>query len=100
MSPSKNDIRYIKTDHSIQDSVWTLMAKKGFSHISVQDIIKESMINRSTFYDHYKDKYDLLDQLENTMIDEMHNIMINNIETVKLTRTISDDNLRSFLSPL
>ena len=100
MNPSKNDIRYIKTDRSIQDSFWTLMSKKGFSHMSVQDIIKESMINRSTFYDHYKDKYDLLDQLENTMIDEMHCIMLNNIEAIRLTHTVSDDNLHIYLKQI
>ena len=100
MSHSKNDIRYIKTDRSIQNSFWTLMNKKGFSHMSVQDIIKESMINRSTFYDHYKDKYDLLDQLENTMIDEMHCIMLNNIEAIKLTHAVPDEDLHIYLKQM
>jgi len=39
------------------------MQKKHFDEISVQDITDEATVNRATFYDHYTDKFDLLDNM-------------------------------------
>lgn len=35
-------------------------------------------VNRSTFYTHYLDKYDLLDQMENEKIDEIRSFIKGN----------------------
>jgi AcrR family transcriptional regulator len=37
------------------------MQTKGFDEISVHDITEEATVNRATFYDHYTDKFALLD---------------------------------------
>ena len=39
------------------------MGSKSFDEISVQDITEAATVNRATFYDHYTDKYALLDAL-------------------------------------
>lgn len=39
-----------------------LTTQKGFSKVTVRDITKYAGINRATFYRHYQDKFDLLDQ--------------------------------------
>jgi AcrR family transcriptional regulator len=39
------------------------MQTKSFDEISVQDITEAATVNRATFYDHYTDKYALLDAL-------------------------------------
>lgn len=41
---------------------WQLLAKKPFTKIKVSDLVSHADINRSTFYDYFLDKYDLLDQ--------------------------------------
>jgi AcrR family transcriptional regulator len=38
-----------------------LTVEKGFAAITVQDLADRAMVNRSTFYRHFLDKYDLLD---------------------------------------
>ncbi|GHN20963.1 hypothetical protein ME784_14780 [Lactobacillus delbrueckii] len=37
------------------------VAKNGFNHVSVAKIMKQSGIRRQTFYENFKDKFDLLD---------------------------------------
>jgi AcrR family transcriptional regulator len=36
--------------------------EKGFGAVTVRDITERAMVNRSTFYRHYLDKYELLEQ--------------------------------------
>ena len=47
------------------------MEKKPFEDIKVIDICKESLINRSTFYDHFNDKYELLNSFMNDLKEEL-----------------------------
>ncbi|QYK68714.1 TetR/AcrR family transcriptional regulator [Paenibacillus sp. S02] len=55
-----NDLRIIKTQKVIRNAFVDLLDKNGFEAITVQEIANAAMINRSTFYLHYVDKYDLL----------------------------------------
>jgi AcrR family transcriptional regulator len=56
------DLRVRRTRKLIQQAFLELTVEKGFSTITVQDIADRAMVNRSTFYRHYLDKYDLLDK--------------------------------------
>ena len=57
---SKKDLRIIKTQKELFNSLERLLKSKAFEDIKVSDICNEALINRSTFYDHYEDKYELL----------------------------------------
>jgi AcrR family transcriptional regulator len=57
------DPRIRRTRKLLQGALETLMRTKGFDEISVQDITEAATVNRATFYDHYTDKYALLDAL-------------------------------------
>jgi AcrR family transcriptional regulator len=56
------DVRVRRTRKLIQQAFIELTVEKGFAALTVRDITERAMINRSTFYRHYLDKYDLLDQ--------------------------------------
>ncbi|RXZ84870.1 TetR/AcrR family transcriptional regulator [Paenibacillaceae bacterium] len=58
----KADRRIRRTNRSIRDAFVQLIAERGYPSITVQDITELADINRSTFYYHYKDKEDLLEQ--------------------------------------
>ncbi|MFV8828657.1 TetR/AcrR family transcriptional regulator [Alkalihalobacterium sp. APHAB7] len=45
------------------DSFIELSVKKEFKDITIKDITTEAMINRATFYYHFKDIYDLLEKV-------------------------------------
>lgn len=60
-----------KTD--LKGALTRLLREKDFEAISVSDIAREAGVNRGTFYLHYVDKFDMMDQL----IDEiLQNILI------------------------
>jgi AcrR family transcriptional regulator len=57
------DPRIRRTRQLLQGALRTLMQTKSFDEISVQDIAETATVNRATFYDHYTDKYALLDAM-------------------------------------
>lgn len=58
----------IKTKQAITDAFWTLYKKRRIETISVKDITTKAGYNRSTFYVYFKDVYDVLEQLEETLM--------------------------------
>jgi AcrR family transcriptional regulator len=63
----KLDPRVKRTRNLILQAFGSLLAKKGFESISVQDVTDKAEINRATFYKHFVDKYALLDYSINQM---------------------------------
>jgi AcrR family transcriptional regulator len=59
----KTDPRILRTRKLIMESFIELSGKKDFKDITIKDITTEAMINRATFYYHFKDKYDLLEKV-------------------------------------
>lgn len=76
----KKDLRSVKTMNAIEHTLIDLLVDKTFQSITVDEIAKKAVINRSTFYLHYHDKYHLLDDISdkkikkviNTIHDEPH----------------------------
>lgn len=71
MDEKKRDLRIIKTKKALYNAFEELMKSKPFEQIKVSDICNEALINRSTFYDHYADKYDLLEEYINSLKDSL-----------------------------
>jgi AcrR family transcriptional regulator len=63
------DLRVKRTEKLIFEALIQCTIKKGFSAVTVSDITIEAGINRATFYRHYKDKFDLLNQYAQTIFD-------------------------------
>lgn len=59
----KPDLRVLRTKKMIYEAFMKLVAEKGYDAVSVQQIADEAMINRATFYAHFKDKPDLYEQI-------------------------------------
>jgi AcrR family transcriptional regulator len=57
------DPRIRRTRKLLQGALGSLMQSKSFDEISVQDIAEVATVNRATFYDHYTDKYALLEAM-------------------------------------
>jgi len=55
----KQDRRSQRTRNLLSEAFVELMREKGYSAITVNDLIERANIGRSTFYSHYRDKDDL-----------------------------------------
>ena len=64
----QGDQRTRLTKMLIRQSLTTLLREKPIQSISIRELCQEAGVNRGTFYAHYKDIYDLLDQLEQEML--------------------------------
>lgn len=60
-----------KTKQLIQTSFIQILENKPFESITIGDITKTAKINRGTFYLHYQDKFDLLDQIEQQLFADI-----------------------------
>jgi AcrR family transcriptional regulator len=70
------DRRIIRTKLAIREALVELIAEKGFDSLSVRDITTRANVNRGTFYLHYQDKFDLLDQIEMEIVQAIEKIVL------------------------
>lgn len=74
----KLDPRVKRTRGLILQAFNELLAEKGFEAISVQDVTEKAQVNRATFYDHFVDKYKLLDYwISQVFMQEIDKRMLN-----------------------
>ena len=102
----KIDLRIVKTKKSLYESLLKLMSNKSFEKIKVSDICDSALINRSTFYSHFDDKYELLysliSNLKNELIDVLkQNQSIDNpkeyyLKMIEIFLNHIDDNINTY----
>lgn len=85
MENKKKDLRIIKTQKVLYDTLESLMKTKSFEEIKVSDICSSALINRSTFYAHYADKYELLAEYICNLKDSLANELEKN-QNIKNTK--------------
>lgn len=71
MKEKKLDLRIQKTRKNLYEALLYLMEENAFEKIKVSDICEKALVNRSTFYAHFEDKYMLLDSLITDLIDNL-----------------------------
>lgn len=71
MVTKKIDLRYVTTDKKITETFLALLDMVGYHKISVSMVVRQAKINRSTFYEHFLDKEDLMAQVQIRLITEI-----------------------------
>ncbi len=69
------DRRVRKTKKQLRQGLAELLAQKPVKSITVREISELVDINRGTFYLHYKDIYDMVEQIQNEMFEEFNAII-------------------------
>jgi AcrR family transcriptional regulator len=68
---SKMDRRKKYTRMVLKESLLKLLQDKSISSITIKEICEAADINRSTFYAHYANQYELLDSIEEEFIEDL-----------------------------
>lgn len=72
------DLRIVKTKKNIYEALIKLLETNSFEMIKVSEICEQAMINRSTFYAHFEDKYCLLDSLIKDLRTKLKETLLTN----------------------
>lgn len=75
MNESAMDRRVRKTRATLRQCLTTLLHTKKIQDITVRELAEMADINRGTFYLHYKDVFDLLEQIENELAAELEQVL-------------------------
>lgn len=75
MAEKKVDRRVRKTKRQLRAALTELMKEKPIQAIKVREIAELVDINRGTFYQHYRDIYDMLYQIEDELFSEFNQIV-------------------------
>lgn len=81
---SKKENRKVRyTKKVLQDSLIELMREKPISKITIKALCDKADINRSTFYTHYTDQFDLLRTIEDETISWLKEVAKSLIQETK-----------------
>ena len=69
----KEDKRVIKTKINLKNTFIKLLLSKPFDKITIKELCDISNTSRITFYAHYKDKYDLIEDISKDMVESAKN---------------------------
>ena len=104
---NKSESKYFNTAKRMDKALIALLEEKSFEYITVSEICKEAGVNRSTFYLHYENTVDLLNETARFILDgfmayfndERKSIAKKLVETsLEELNFISDDYLHPYLS--
>lgn len=87
-----------RTKHLFKDALMRLLETESFACISVKDIVETADYNRTTFYNHYYDKFDLLDDITQELLDGFAESVRNSFKDCHLVqrKTMKDSDITVF----
>lgn len=69
------DRRVRKTKSQLRQGLTELLEEKSVKDITVRELSERADINRGTFYLHYKDIYDMVEQIQTEMFKDFHSVL-------------------------
>ena len=94
---NKSEAKFHNTAIKMDDALVVLLEQKDFRDISIQDICKEAGVNRSTFYSHYDNLYDLLKETQERAVSEFFETLGSAVGSPDISRMTADELI--FISP-
>ncbi|MCI5874314.1 MAG: TetR-like C-terminal domain-containing protein [Clostridiales bacterium] len=71
----KTDRRVRRTKALLSEALFSLLESKNYQDISVKELCEAADVNRGTFYLHYKDIYDMVEQIEQDILSQFEELI-------------------------
>jgi len=92
---NKSESKYFNTAKKMDEALISLLEKKSIEYITVSEICKKANVNRSTFYLHYENIIDLLNETARFLLDGF--IVCFNIDRKAITKKIRESSLEELV---
>ncbi|MBE5756349.1 MAG: TetR family transcriptional regulator [Clostridiales bacterium] len=91
---NKSESKYFNTAVKMDNALLSILEVKDFDYITINEVCKKAGVNRSTFYLHYQNLYELLEETINYFMEKLF-VKFSSIETIsdKQIETASFDEL-------
>lgn len=89
---SIHDIMNFETKRAIKNALLIQIEEVGFERITVKNLAITANINRGTFYLHYKDKYEVMEDLQQELLNELESY-VKNVQPLDAFHTIKTGQL-------
>lgn len=70
----KQPERTQRTRQALMDAFWALYLTKGIEKITVQEVADGAGVYRSTFYEYFRDVYEVLETIENALLKQFESM--------------------------
>ena len=95
---NRSESKFNNTAIKMRQALIALLEEKAFGDISIMDICKTAGVNRSTFYAHYENLYDLLKETQESVIQGFFETFVGaGLKSLDLSKMSADDLI--FISP-
>lgn len=87
---NRSESKYFHTAICMDEAFLSILGKKDFAYITVKEICERAGVNRSTFYLHYEDVNDLLNESIQYMYDQFLSYMKDHSVEEELVMRLQD----------
>ena len=74
--PRKTDRRTLYTRMVIKEAMLSLLAEKEYADVTIADLCRKAEINRGTFYLHYNNLREVLEELFDDALGKMNHVLV------------------------
>ncbi|SDN12566.1 transcriptional regulator, TetR family [Psychrobacillus sp. OK028] len=78
------DPRVVRTRRLLINALTELIVTGGYEPITIREIVQKAEVNRSTFYLHFRDKQDILTQMQDDLLNELSKSLEYSLYTYEL----------------
>ncbi|MFN8377983.1 MAG: TetR/AcrR family transcriptional regulator [Anaerolineae bacterium] len=82
-----------QTRENLIEAFWRLYCEKPIERVTVKDITESAGYHRSTFYEYFTDIYEVLNQLETSLLDRLKETVLQSLDVAQagdLTQRLAD----------